>query len=233
MTDQNAQPPQESTAKMSEISRIIGVITAPRATFEDIVRSPSWLLPFLLVVAVSVMSTFILSDLIAKAQMEKMSLQPNLTQEQIDMAVNMTRKFSWISGLVAVPIFYVIAAAVLLFTGSVVLGGESKFKTVFSVTCWGGIITVITSLISVPLMLFRGELESATSLVFLAPGDDKTSFIYSFFKSIDLLTFWYVAVLGIGFAAAYKFTNQKGITVTVVWWLILVLIGAAWTAMFS
>ncbi|MFQ5627816.1 MAG: Yip1 family protein [bacterium] len=224
----NTQP----EAGLSPISRIIGVITSPRQTFEDIVKNPNWVLPFVLVIAVGVLSSFLLRDLIIDMQLEQMSKNPNVTEQQIEMTESMMQ-YSWVFALIFVPIFYVLAAAVLFFTGNVILGGESKFKTIFSVTCWSGIVSIVTSAISVPLMLSRGEMVSPTSLVFFAPSDDKTTFLYSLFSSIDLLTIWYVVVMGIGVAAAYKFTNQKGIMVTVVWWLIIVLVGAGWTAMFS
>jgi hypothetical protein len=229
MTETTNLQPSES---LDPFARIIGIITSPRQTFEDIVKNPNWVLPFILVIAVGVLSSYFLKDLIIDLQLEQMSKNPNVTEQQLEITESMMQ-YSWVFALIFVPIFYVIAAAVLLFTGNVILGGESKFKTIFSVTCWSGIVSIVTSAISVPLMLSRGEMVSPTSLAFLAPSDDKTTFLYSFLSSIDLLTIWYVAVMGIGVAAAYKFTNQKGIMVTGIWWLIIVLVGAGWTAMFS
>ncbi|MCA9743747.1 MAG: YIP1 family protein [Deferribacteres bacterium] len=218
---------------LSTISRIIGVITSPRPTFDDIVQRPTWLVPFVLVVALGVLNSYLLIDLIAKAQVEQMSQNPNVTEQQIEMTTNITKSYGWMFAIVTTPLFYVIVGAVLLFTGNVILGGESRFKVLFSVTCWSGVISIITSAITVPIMLSRGAIESPTSLAFLAPSDDKTSFLYSLLSSLDLLTIWYVAVMGIGVAAAYKFTNQKGITVTATWWIILIVVGAGWRAMFS
>lgn len=218
---------------MSTISRIIGVITSPRATFDDIVQKPTWLLPFLLVVVLGVVNSYLLIDIIADEQIEQMSQNPNMTEQQMEMASNITRNYGWMFAIATTPLFYVIVAAVLLFTGNVILGGESRFKVLFSVTCWSGIISIIASAITVPVMISREAIESPTSLAFLAPSDDKTSFLYGLLSSLDLLTFWYVAVMGIGVAAAYRFTSQKGIVVTTVWWLILIVVGAGWRAMFS
>lgn len=221
----------ETGASMSPVARMIGVITSPRQTFEDIVRRPTWLLPFVLVVVVSVVTSYLLIDLIADAQLEQMQEQ-QMTEQQIEMASKMTRQFGWMFAVVTIPLFYVIAAAVLLFTGNIVLGGTSNFRTIFSVSCWAGIISVVTSAISVPIMLARGVFESPVSLVFLAP-DDKKSFLYNFFSSIDLFALWFVVVMGIGLAAAYRWANQKGVMVTAFWWLLMVVIGAGWRAMFS
>ena len=230
--NESAQTP--SSEPLSPISRMIGIITSPRATFEDIVQRPTWLLPFLLLIIASVATAYLILDLVVAAQVEQMSKNPQITQEQIEVITGGTEKYWWVVALISPIIMYIlIPAVVLLFTGNVILGGESKFKTVFAVTCWSHITSVLASIIFVPLVRLKGALESPTSLAFLSPSDDKTSFLYVLFSSLDLLRIWPVVVLGIGIAAAYKFTNQKGITVTVVLWLIYILGSAGLTAAFN
>ena len=80
-------------------------------------------------------------------------------------------------------------------------------------------------------MLQSGEMVSPLSLAFLA-SDDKQSMLYYLFSNIDLLAFWWVAVIGIGIGSAFKFTNQKGMIIAFSWWGIFVAIGAGFKAMF-
>lgn len=90
---------------LSTISRIIGVITSPRPTFDDIVQRPTWLVPFVLVVALGVLNSYLLIDLIAKAQVEQMSQNPNVTEQQIEMTTNITKSYGWMFAIVTTPLF--------------------------------------------------------------------------------------------------------------------------------
>ena len=48
----------EPQAAISPFGRVIGVFFSPKATFEDIVRKPSWLLPVLLTTILSIGVSF-------------------------------------------------------------------------------------------------------------------------------------------------------------------------------
>ena len=47
-------PAPQTQAAISPVGRIVGVFFSPKATFEDIVRKPSWVLPVLLLTIFSV-----------------------------------------------------------------------------------------------------------------------------------------------------------------------------------
>src|SRR5271157_5357430 len=49
-------------ASISPIGRIIGVFFSPKATFEDIVRKPSWILPLVISTILAIISTVVLNQ---------------------------------------------------------------------------------------------------------------------------------------------------------------------------
>ena len=51
-------PEAQSQPVISPIGRIIGVFFSPKATFEDIVRKPSWVLPVVLLTLFSIGVSF-------------------------------------------------------------------------------------------------------------------------------------------------------------------------------
>ncbi len=233
--NESTNPQELDQPKTSAFSRIIGVITSPRPTMDDIARFPTWFLPLAISTIAGAVATWFLQDLIVEAQMTQLANNPDLNEQQIEAqrgVMEAMGPFFAIFTIVFGPLFTVIIAAVLLFTGNFILGGESRFKVLFSTTCWAGIIYSVITIFSTPLMLASGKMEPVASLVFLAPTNDPTSFLYALLVRIDLLSLWWVIVVGLGIGAAYKFSNQKGITVAVVWWLIMILVGAVFTAGF-
>ena len=51
-------PDAQSQPAISPIGRIVGVFFSPKATFEDIVRKPSWVLPVVLLTLFSIGVSF-------------------------------------------------------------------------------------------------------------------------------------------------------------------------------
>ncbi len=214
-------------------SRIIGVFINPRETMDDIVARPSWLIPLILLIINSLVFVFFLGDLILdKAVGDMTAGNPNMTQEQIAQAMPFIKIMTWVMAVIGAPIMYLIFAALFLFVGNVILGGQTNFNTAFSVTCWSGVVTILGAIIMIPLLLAKGEFTSITSLSFLESSGDQGSPLFFLFSQIDLFTLWWLAVLGIGFAAAYKFTNQKGLATVFVCWGIYLVIGTALKAIF-
>ena len=51
-------PDAQSQPGISPVGRVFGVFFSPKPTFEDIVRKPSWVLPFVLLTLFSIGVTF-------------------------------------------------------------------------------------------------------------------------------------------------------------------------------
>lgn len=222
-----------SPKPMGVFERFIGVFTSPAATMRDIAAHPTWLPPMIIAVLVALVFSIFSQDLILERQRtEVRKRNPEMTEQQLAVMEKMTKISTPIMAVVMTPIVYLLIGGVLLFTGNVLLGGEAKFKTLFATASWSGVISVLSTLINAPVMKARGVLESATSLAFLLPPEDNETPLYFLLSQIDLFTLWWVIVLGFGFAAAYKFTTQKSMTVLFIWWAALAAVGFGVKMMF-
>jgi hypothetical protein len=76
-------------------------------------------------------------------------------------------------------------------------------------------------------------MESATSLSSLLPSEENKTLLYHLFSQIDLFWIWWVAVVGFGVAAAYKFATRKAMTMVFSLWAIYVVIAVALRSIFS
>lgn len=220
----------------SVFERIIGVFVSPEPTMQDIAARPTWLLPLLLVIIVGSVGSIFLKDAILQTQLEAMEKR-NMTAEQIEQARPMMEKMMGITtpiiAAVSTAIIYVLMAGIGMFVGGVILGGEAKFVTLFATICWSGLISILSSLVNIPVMVSRNALESATSLGILLSPDAKGSFLYNLLSKIDLFSIWWLVVVGFGFAAAYKFTTRKAMTTIFIVWAIITVATAAIQSMFS
>lgn len=218
------------------LERIIGIFVSPAETMRDIVARPNWLLPLLLVAVVGSVGSIFLKDAIVQQQIEGMQ-KKNMSQEQIDQALPMMEKIMTYTvplfALIMTPLWYLIIAGIGMLVGNVILGGEAKFSTLFSVVSWSGIITILSSLVNIPVMASRQSMESATSLGSFFVAEENKTFFHHLLGQIDLFALWWVAVLGFGIAAAYKFSTKKAMTTVFVVWAICALGAAAFKSMFS
>lgn len=215
--------------------RIIGIFVSPAETMRDIVARPSWLVPLIIIAVIGSVGSIFLKDAIVQQQIEGMQKR-NMSEEQIQQALPMMEKMMTYTvplfALIMTPIWYLLIAGIGLFVGNVILGGEAKFSTLFSVTSWSGIITILSSLVNIPVMANRQTMESATSLGSFFAAEENKTFFHHLLGQIDLFIIWWLAVLGFGVAAAYKFSTKKAMTMVFVVWAIFALGAAAFKSMF-
>ena len=227
----------------------MGVFFSPKATFEDIVRKPSWLLPVLLTTVLSIGVSFSINqrmnwrDYISQ-QIEKSpraaQLSPEQKQQQIEGGAKFSAPFTYAIGLCG-PILATLIIGLIMWGAYSLLGGIStNFSTAFSITAHA----FLTGLVSSPLFILilylkpfgTVDLENpvAANLAAILP-DDAAKWLIALGKSIDLFTFWTLILLAIGFAAVNpkKQKGAKSFTIAFSVWAVYVLCRVGWAFIFS
>lgn len=210
-------------APKSFVSRVVGVFVSPGETFADIVRRPDIVAPLVVgILATVAFSEIMLAKIgmerIVRMQLEQSGRMSSMTPDQIDQAVSQGAKFGAIIthaiGLLGAPIGILIVAAVGLGIANLIFGAKTKFGTAFSVTAYAGMVSVLGALIGILVMLF-GDPEHfnpsapiPTSLAFFMDQAHTSKALFALATSLDLFTFWYLAVLGIGFAATTGYRSK-------------------------
>jgi hypothetical protein len=248
MTPENA-PAVEPNAGMGEISRLAGVFFEPGNTFADIARRPSFLLPMLLMIVAGLASSYVISEKIGweriiRHQQEASSRVQQLTPEQREQAVATGVKvasiFAYIGPIVAVPLFSLIEAGVLLGIVAGIMSAPVSFKQAFAVVCWSGITYIVTVILTIVVVFLKNPDEiNIQNVLAFNPGafmDPQTSskFLYSLATSMDLLSFWAIFLMATGLkAAAGKKLSFGGALFSVVLpWGVYVLGKSAFAGMF-
>jgi len=242
-------PAPEAQASLSPFSRIVGVFFSPGATFEDIVRKPSWLLPVVLTTILSIGVSFAINQRInwrefMNQQIEKSPRAAQMSaeqkQQQIEGGAKFTPAFTYGIGLLG-PILGVLIIGLVMWGAYSLFGGAStNFSTAFSITSHA----FLTGLISSPLFILilylkpygTADLDNpvAANLAALLP-DDSAKWLVALGKSIDLFTFWTLILLAIGFAAVNpkKLKGAKSFTIAFGMWAAFVVCRVGWAFIFS
>jgi hypothetical protein len=230
-------PVAEPQAGISPFGRIIGVFFSPKATFEDIVRKPNWLLPMALIVVMSLVAIVALNshfswrDYISQ-QIEKSPRAAQLSAEAKEKQVEISAKYSpivaYVFGLVLPVCGILVIALVLWGAFSIMAGLGTNYKTALAIVSHAVVpasvistILFITVLFLKPVGTFDLDNPIATNVAALL-SDDASKWLVALGKNLDLLELWKLLLLSIGFAAVSPKKLQGGRAFSIVFGAFLV-----------
>lgn len=203
---------------MNLVARFLGIITAPKATFQNVVAHPRWLVMLLLTTAIIIVCTvapmFTESGRLAALDQQVRQTEAFGITVNEEMYAQMERNMRFApytttaAILVFTPIMLLITCGILFAVFNAAMGGDATFKQLLAVVVHAGVISALGQLFTAPLNLMRGAAGSATNLAVLLPMIDETSFLGRLFGAIDLFIVWYVLVLAIGLAVLYRRRTQ-------------------------
>ena len=217
------------------LSRFIGVVFSPRATFQGIVAAPRWIGMLVLIAVFMSLATFLF--LSTEVGRQALLDQQVSTMESFGMTVT-DEVYSQMEGRLSfaqytgsivqfftLPIMYVIIAGILFAVFSAAMGGEAAFKKVFTVVVHSGAVSVVQQLFVLPLNYVRESMSSPTNIAALLPMVPEGSFLAYLLGAIDIFVIWWVMVLAIGLAVLYRRRTQPvAVTLLVIYAVIAVAI---------
>jgi hypothetical protein len=237
-----AVTPQPEQAKLSELMRVINIFIAPRKTFADI-RNAGWLtsLTPLLLLSLSVVAfTYtvqtkvgyeaIVNNRFAHAsflQRATSNMTPEQKQELINKQVASSNRSIYTAPLGNL-VFGLIFAGLLLGTFNFGFDAQIKFKTALAVVFYGWLPKLVFSALAIVVMMVGVEPEGfdmenpvATHLGVLLGSNTDHRYLYHLLTGVDLFSFWWVFVMGIGFAtvAQKKISTGTAVTVVAAWYV--------------
>ncbi|HEV2287959.1 MAG TPA: YIP1 family protein [Candidatus Acidoferrales bacterium] len=238
---------------ISAIGRIIGAIVNPRPTFEDIARKPSWLAPLLVVIIFALATTYVIGQRVgwgnviqkqisqsSSAQRRMEQLPPDQRADIINRQAKVTPIFAYAANIIIFPIACLVIAGILMGAFNATGGAGVDFKTSFGIVTHAYMPSVIVFLLGILIMYLKSPDQiDVQNLVASNLGavlsNDAPRWLVSLGGSIDLFSFWMMALMALGFSVARprKISMSKGLTWIVMLWLIYVVIKVGLAAAFS
>lgn len=235
------KPEGKPVEELNLVQRVIGIFTHPERVFRYLRAKPDYILPILLAIVFTVISSFFIYDIAINEQIAKVEKNDQIPDDRKELLLERMEAskqgIERIIYMVVVPpisilIIYGLISAIFLFVGNIILGGRARFVQVLSAYSYSYLIVLLLGLIiKTPLIFARQTVEVYLSpAVFFSPENIGQA-MFNFLQSFDILTIWFLIVFGIGFAIIYSFSKPKGIISVITVWLVYVLIFRVFLAM--
>jgi hypothetical protein len=225
---------------------LLNLYFSPSEAFAAILKRPSVWAPLLFIALLNASFTvFWLSKVDAKgfmkAQIEASGRMDKIPPEQREEVIEQQAKMLPMFGAVGPPAviaFALIVAGVLTFIFRFFYASEVSFKQGLAISAW---VFAAVGLVSTPLLLLTlflkddwtlnpGEVLQANPSLFFERGDVPAP-VFSLFTSLDLFSFWMIALLALGFGIASRTRFGSAIWGVLVPWALVVAVKVGWTAM--
>jgi hypothetical protein len=235
---------------LSQIERVVDTFVAPSKTFNDIRRSSSWWLPFLLFFIVSTLFAFAIDkkvgyDAVAeqqvqqsqKAQDQMASLSAADRAHQMKMRAVGTKYVTYVSGIffLLIPL---IGGLLNWATINFGFGAKTTFGQNYAVQMYSALPLLLKSILAI-ILIFAGvgtENFNLSNPVGTNLGyylTDSAAWLKTMGTFFDLFSFWTMILAIIGLAAISGKSKGQAAAVVVGWWLVTVVVATGITAAVS
>jgi hypothetical protein len=203
---------------MNVFARFIGMLTAPRATYENVVANPKWLGMYVLTATLIAFGAALpmTSDAGKQAAVDQQvsaieGFGMQVSDEQYAAMQKGTAILPYTTAasvVVGMLLAYLVLSGILFAIFNAALGGSARFKQVYTVLVHSSVIGAVGAAFAGPLNYFRGSVQSPATLGALLPMLDEKSFIGKLAGMVDLFTIWGTIVMAIGLGVLYRRKTQ-------------------------
>ncbi len=212
-----------------------GALLSPIATFTALARRPRWVAALVLLVASALALSLVLTPRMDMAQMIREAVEERgqqIPEAQLEQQIAMAERFAWVgiaSQVLLQPGIYLLLAVIFLAIYRM-LGSEIDFRRSLSVTVHGFLPNGLAALLAIPVIASRTEITMEevqranflqSSLAAFAPEGASKALI-SLLSSVDLFSFWTIALLATGFRIVARVGNGAAWGVVLALWALYV-----------
>lgn len=213
-------------------AKLWNIYVDPRKTFASVRSNHEWLILWLLVAAISIAAFIPVRGIIKQAQIqaveEQLDKNQNIPAERRQEILDrVATQFDNPLYMLFVPaaqiIGLVVVAGILLFIGNIIFGGTASYLRMLNAYAWTGMIVIVGSLVTVPLIAAKGSMDVSIGLGVLA-GPDTGPFLKKILTSFELFGLWQVWLSSVAVSVIAGVDSKKALYGVGTAWLVWVLI---------
>ncbi|HEU4464659.1 MAG TPA: YIP1 family protein [Gemmatimonadota bacterium] len=205
------------------------VVLAPSATFEDVRARPRWLTPLLVIMALTLVTSFIMMPLYMELQRAGVMAR-DMPAEQREQALQAMETFKYV-GLVAGPLLVAVFTAIfaLLFWGWAAISGarEPTYKIGFTALIYTGVIQILQAVAQAIVVALKGAEQVAREggpptfgLALFMERGDMPALLWGLLANINFFAIWGAIVLAIAGVHAMRMGKGAAWGFAIFLWLI-------------
>ena len=218
---------------------MLNVFFSPTQAFTRLKDKPSWWLPLLITVLVTLVVTVVSTryfDWETQRQRVIEQLESrNMTPEQIEQATAQMEKF-WsspimrfgmpVASALVMQLAAVFVLALIYNLAMPLLGSTGNYLRSLSVVCLASLVSIPAGIVKVLLVLLKRSAEVSTSLLLAAPNL-KSGFLQVLFSRVDPFAFWQLILMAFGLKVVFDLKGPKSYLMVFIVWLAFTLIFAS------
>jgi hypothetical protein len=248
-----APAPGGEPARIGAFGRITGVLFSPKATFEDIARKPSWVVPMLILVLCSLALNIVLANRVDWVAVTQQNIEKNkfaarqfegLDPDKRDAAIArqaaIAKYVRYVRGVIGVPLVAIIGTAIYMLAFNLLGGAGVRFSTAFALASFAHIPLFLHDLLGIVIVFLKDPSainpeNVVTSNVGAILGTSVPLWQQALGAAIDVFSIWCMILVAIAFTAANprKLTFGKSFGIVLSVFAIFALIGVGIAAAFS
>lgn len=227
----------EATQKPTSIWRLIlGLIDRPKEVLGYVGKSPGrlWIAPASITLGALLLLNIVSAPLVAQETQEMVRQQlSTLPASQAEEAMSRVAIFgsplfvalmATLGGTLALVVGWLIRSGTLFFIFSLV-GNESDFRRIFSLTLWSWIPMAFRDLVKSAYIFINGKLILHQGLAFLLTrSPDARNLLYSFLSSLDIFLVWHLVLIALGMKMTTRLSSRLLTWATLGYWAITTLL---------
>ena len=221
--------PVPTEAGRSMWKNFVDVIFEPSSTFEDVGRRPKWVGPLLVILAATVVTSFLLMPLWTEVQRMGI-MQRDMPEDQREQALRMMETFKWV-GLAVAPIFAAIITAIfaLLFWAWGAISGakNATFKIAFTALIYTGVIYILQSIAQAIVVYVKGAEQVALEggqptfgLALFIERGDMSKWLWGLIASVNFFAIWSAILMAIAGVHALKMSKGSAYAFAIFMWVV-------------
>ena len=234
---------------MKYLALFINIFTDPIVSFQELKKTNDWktsFMPLIVLMVLGAISLLLLKELYYDVQLEQsvkwIENSSQIPDDQKEDALKSVyeslenpRPFSilimWLTNVFAGPLRIIMTTLIVLMIVKFFFGESTSYSNLLPYISFSYLVTVLETVIKIPLMLNKWSIDVYTGLGLLGIGE-KGTFINNLFAAMDLFSVWRIILIGIGLSVYYKKSAKPFIIAIFIYWLFQISIFAALGSLF-
>ena len=234
---------------MKYLALFINIFTDPIISFQELKKANDWkisFMPLIVLMVLGAVSLLLLKELYYDVQLEQsikwIDNSSQIPEEQKEDALKSIyesfenpRPFSifimWLTNIFAGPLRILMTTLIVLMIVKFFFGETSSYTHLLPYISFSYLVTVLETVIKIPLMLNKWSIDVYTGLGLLDIGE-KGTFINNLFAAMDLFSVWRIILIGLGLSVYYKKSAKPFIIAIFIYWLFQISIFATLGSLF-
>lgn len=229
---------EEEVEDAGFFTRWMWVYFSPRKAFEAVARRPMWVIPFILLIFLSGIVSYISGPVNQEYMAQRIEQSDKIPEDRkAEILENMTggagpaQKVMRIGGgAIVVGIMMLIMGAFFLIINNMILGGSARYAQALGAAVYVCLVWIPSWIVKIPLMLAQHTIHINFGPAALMSAEAEGSLMWAALSRIDVFGIWQLVLACIALSCLGGYSAKKASWAVVPLWIVysVIVVFATW-----